>query len=68
MSMAFVVTWNGVHLGFVGQLLRRNFVAHGGNGKVARADEGNALVFAAFREMLRFQTRSRSLGEWLVRL
>ena len=41
----FVVTWNGVDLGFVGQFLGRNFVAHGGNGKVARANEGNAFVF-----------------------
>ena len=50
-----VVTRNGVHLGFVGQLLRSNFVAHGGNGKVARADEGNALVFAAFRKCFVFR-------------
>ena len=50
-----VVTRNGVHLGFVGQLLRRNFVAHGGNGEVARADEGDALVFTTFRKCFVFR-------------
>ena len=50
-----VVTRNGVDLGFVGQLLRRNFVAHGGNGKVTWADEGNALVFTAFRKCFVFR-------------
>ena len=42
-----VVTRNGVDLGFVGQLFRGNFVAHGRNGVGLGADEGNAFFFAA---------------------
>ena len=45
-----VVTRNGVDLGFVGQFLGSNFVAHGGNRKVTRTDECNAFIFTALGE------------------
>jgi hypothetical protein len=39
---------DGVDLGGVGQLLRRDLVAHGGDAEVLRADEGDAFVFQRF--------------------
>ena len=43
---------NGVDLGFIGQLLGRDLVAHGRDRMRPRADEGDALVFTALGESL----------------
>ena len=60
---------NTVHTGLARQLFRFNFVAHGGNGVMLGADEGNALFFTALGELSVFAqetvARMDSLGAGL---
>jgi hypothetical protein len=48
----FVVARDGVDLRFLGQLLGRDLVAHGRDGVVLGADEGDALFLDLARELL----------------
>ena len=53
-----VVAWNGVDIGLLSQLLRGNFVPHGGNGVVLGPNENQSFVFASLGKCLVFAQKS----------